>query len=631
MARLLSGAAWSRRGAAVARDRTASWLRRGAVVLGLARARLPLAVALSLAFGLMLVAALAGVLGLVFYAGTANTRTLLTDRTNLLLDTLEDKVNGLMQPAAQQLQVLADEVGTGDLAPEGLTQRHRALRAVMATTPQVAGIALLRPDLRAFRYLRGQGPIPVQDWSTLPEIRAIAERARPGDPVRWGAPVYSEALKQTVINAHLPVFRDGKLFVVVFAAVTLDTVVGYVDRLSGTIGQPVFVLQGRDRVVARPGLDTGLTGPTNPLPLLAEAGDPVLAAMWIGAEERLDLLGDVLRGEARRVTVPDRGAFIVLFREMPGFGDQPWVVGTYLPASVAGLEIDRLWRALELSLAGLVAAVAATFWLGRRMARPVERLAEAARGIQTLDLDRVPLLPRSHLRELDGAARAFNAMRNGLAWFETYVPRRLVRQLMANPSPDAVASRQLEATVLFTDIVGFSTLAEQLDAGEAASLLNRHFELLAGCVEATDGTVDKFLGDGMMAFWGAPTPQPDHAARAVRAALLIRDRLAAAGGAPLRLRLRVGVHTGPALVGNIGSRDRLNYTLVGDTVNVAQRLEQLGKEVAPGAEVVILVSAITAERAGDLAPLEPLGPRRIRGRDETVEVFRLGAPPAGRA
>ena len=214
-------------------------------------------------------------------------------------------------------------------------------------------------------------------------------------------------------------------------------------------------------------------------------------------------------------------------------------------------------------------------------------------------------------------------MRNGLAWFETYVPRRLVGQLMANPSPDVVASRQIEVTVLFTDIVGFSRLAEQLDAAQAANLLNQHFELLAGCVGETDGTVDKFLGDGMMAFWGAPVPQPDHAARAVRAALLIRDRLRTIDGFP-PLRLRIGLHTGPALVGNIGARDRLNYTLVGDTVNVTQRLEQLGKEIAPADPMVILASAATAAHAQGLCTVEPLGPwRAARPRRD-----RRGVPPA---
>jgi class 3 adenylate cyclase len=394
-----------------------------------------------------------------------------------------------------------------------------------------------------------------------------------------------------------------------------------VDELSASVGQPVFILQGRSRVVAAPGLDPDLLGPTRPLPLLAEIGDPVLAAIWAGSLQKADILDRGVRGAARLVTAPN-GEWLVLFREMPGFGDEPWIVGTYLPANVAGAEIRRLWHALILSLLCLLGAVAATFWLGRRMAKPVERLAEAAGYVQRLQLAAVPVLPRSHIKELDQAARAFNAMHNGLAWFETYVPRRLVGQLMANPSPEVVASREIEVTVMFTDIVGFSRLAEQLDATHAAELLNRHFELLAGCVGETDGTVDKFLGDGMMAFWGAPVPQPDHAARAVRAAILVRDRLREVAGSP-PLRLRIGLHTGPALVGNIGARDRLNYTLVGDTVNVTQRLEQLGKEVAPDAPIVILASAATAEHAAGVCQVEPLGPRQLRGRNETIEVFRL--------
>ena len=126
----------------------------------------------------------------------------------------------------------------------------------------------------------------------------------------------------------------------------------------------------------------------------------------------------------------------------------------------------------------------------------------------------------------------------------------------------------------------------------------------------------------MMAFWGAPVPQPDHAARAVRAALLIRDRLRA-DRTSASMRLRIGLHTGPALVGNIGARDRLNYTLVGDTVNVTQRLEQLGKEVAPDADIVILASATTAAHAGGLCAAQSLGAQQLRGRDEWMEVFAL--------
>jgi adenylate cyclase len=587
---------------------------------GFGRPRLPLAVALASAFGLMLLVALASVLALAFYAGTVNTRQLLADRTNLLLDSLENRIETFLAPVADVVRVIAGEIES-EANPADLLAERSALHGILAATPQVLGVLFVTPDLKAYRYLRSGGPQPPEDWSPYEPMRALLAAAKPGTGVAWGPPSWSPELKRTVINANLPVQRDGALYGVLFAAVGLDTMVQHVDELSVSVGQTVFVLQGRDRVVAVPGLDESIVGPEHPLPLLAEVGDPVLAAMWAGSTEPLDLFDRSVRGSGRLAIIAGQ-EWVVLYREIPGFGDQPWIVGTYLPASVAGAEIRRLWHALVLSVGCLIVAVAATFWLGRRMSRPVERLAEAAQHIRKLELAAVVELPRSRIRELDHAARAFNAMRNGLAWFETYVPRRLVRQLMANPSPEVVASRELEVTILFTDIVGFSRLAERLDATAAATLLNQHFELLAGCVGETDGTVDKFLGDGMMAFWGAPVPQPDHAARAVRAALLIRDHFRAEGGAD-SLRLRVGLHSGPVLVGNIGARDRLNYTLVGDTVNVTQRLEQLGKQVAPADPIVILASAATAAHAEGLCTVEPLGAHQLRGRDETVEVFRL--------
>jgi adenylate cyclase len=608
---------WAYRGV----DDTAALLRRLGVLLGLTRARLPLAAALALAFGLMMVVALGGVLGLAFYAGTANTRQLLTDRTNLLLDTLDQRVETLLTPVEEQLKAVAAEIADGDLDPEHLGRRQRTLRGILATSPQVAGIVFVAPDLQAYRYLRDEGARPPESWAQLESVRSAFEQAVESAGVIWGAPAWSEELRQTVINAHYPVFRDGKLLGMLYEAVTLGTMVRHVDQVSAAVGQPVFVLQGHNFAVAVPGLDTSVVGPDQPLPLLAETGNPVLAAMWAESDLSPISLGTSLRGVVREVEAAGQ-SWVIFYREVAGFGSQPWIVGTYLPASIAGAEIRRLWLALLLSGGCLVVAVAATFWLGRRMARPVEHLAEAARRIQKLDLTDMAPLPRSHIAELDHAARAFNAMRNGLAWFETYVPRRLVRQLMDNPSPDAVASRQLEVTVLFTDIVGFSRLAEHLDAAAAAELLNQHFELLASCVAETDGTVDKFLGDGMMAFWGAPLPQPDHALRAVRTALLVRDRLQVIDGFP-PLRLRIGIHTGPALVGNIGSRDRLNYTLVGDTVNVTQRLEQLGKEVAPADTIVIIASGETAVHADGLCEVVPLGARQLRGRDETVDIFRL--------
>jgi class 3 adenylate cyclase len=258
----------------------------------------------------------------------------------------------------------------------------------------------------------------------------------------------------------------------------------------------------------------------------------------------------------------------------------------------------------------------------------VRRLAAAADAIRALDPGRIRTLPRSPLRELDSAALAFNSMIKGLGWFATYVPRSLVLLLMRRGDAELV-SEERALTVLFTDMIGFSAISQRLTPPQLADFLNRHFGLLAACIEAEGGTVDKYIGDSVMAFWGAPEPQPDHAARACRAAKRIAEALhadntrrTAKGLRPVRVR--IGIHSGPAIAGNIGAPGRINYTLIGDTVNTAQRLEQLGKEVDDGvADAVVLVSGATAAEVHD-TELKPLGTHTLRGRADETEIYRLG-------
>src|SRR5690606_8705824 len=160
------------------------------------------------------------------------------------------------------------------------------------------------------------------------------------------------------------------------------------------------------------------------------------------------------------------------------------------------------------------------------IAQPVRRLAAVADALRALDPARIGALPRSPLRELDSAALAFNAMITGLRWFATYVPRSLVLMLMRRGDGELVSDERA-LTVLFTDMIGFSAIAQRLTPPQLADFLNRHFGLLAACIEAEGGTVDKYIGDSVMAFWNAPETQPDHAARACRAARRIAEALAA--------------------------------------------------------------------------------------------------------
>ncbi|WP_395623689.1 adenylate/guanylate cyclase domain-containing protein [Sphingomonas daechungensis] len=172
---------------------------------------------------------------------------------------------------------------------------------------------------------------------------------------------------------------------------------------------------------------------------------------------------------------------------------------------------------------------------------------------------------------------------------------------------------------MFTDIVGFTAKSQTMAPEETAEMLNRHFAHVIAAIEATGGTVDKFMGDGVMAFWGAPDIHTAHARAALDSAKAIAAAAPACG-----LRMRVGVHTGPVVAGNVGTRERLNYTILGDAVNVTQRIEELGHALMEADEqCCVLTSRQTFEAAGSPPEFTRAGEFTLRGRGDPVEIFRL--------
>ena len=206
--------------------------------------------------------------------------------------------------------------------------------------------------------------------------------------------------------------------------------------------------------------------------------------------------------------------------------------------------------------------------MGRSISTPVSRLALAADAVRTLNID-MPTERVSRFSELNSAEQAFRAMLTGLEVFIRYVPKNLVRRLIQLEAKGrGVEAEEREVTILFTDIAGYTSISDGMNPKELAGLLNNYFEVLVQPVTAQGGTVDKFIGDALMAFWNAPDEQDDHADLAINAALEIQkvthefnNERVAKGQKPLITR--IGVHTGRVLVGNIGASERMNYTIVG--------------------------------------------------------------------
>lgn len=202
---------------------------------------------------------------------------------------------------------------------------------------------------------------------------------------------------------------------------------------------------------------------------------------------------------------------------------------------------------------------------------------------------------------------------------QRYHSAAVVDQILAHQGgADApFLAEERELTVLFADIVGFTTRAERMAPSDVARLLNRCFSVMCDAVFAEQGTLDKFIGDAVLAVFGAPLDQPDHASRAARAALTMRRGIANLDIQP-PIQLRIALNTGRATVGDIGSPKRREYTVLGDVVNTCSRL--MTEACGPNQ---IVLSAATRRVLGDVGPVEPLGPVTLRGRAEVVDLFEL--------
>ena len=206
----------------------------------------------------------------------------------------------------------------------------------------------------------------------------------------------------------------------------------------------------------------------------------------------------------------------------------------------------------------------------------------------------------------------------------SFVPSQVAEHLAGGAG--AMIQQELEVTVLFSDIRGFSTIAERLSARDIAEIVGRHLGAMAEVVVEHGGTIDKFQGDAVMAIFGAPDPLPGHAASALRCAIAMQRRQAELNSQGwgsdqvAQLGVGIGLNTGTVIAGAIGGGGRLEYTVIGDAVNVAQRLQS----EAEGGEIVAAASTVAA--APDI-PCEAIGSRSVKGREEPVEVFRVVAAP----
>ena len=283
-------------------------------------------------------------------------------------------------------------------------------------------------------------------------------------------------------------------------------------------------------------------------------------------------------------------------------------------------ERRRLFIVAMLFVAAMLPIV---LWIGAILARSLRNLARQTDSIQRFELaDHPPV--HSAIREIDDLGHSVSTMRTVVRTFSSFVPKRLVQQLVASGTPMQLGGTRREITVLFTDVADFTAKTEKADPTDVMVYTSRYFAAMSETIMAHQGTVDKFIGDAVMAIWNAPVDDPNHVLNACAAVLACTRRNAALNREfetenwPA-YQTRYGLHVGDAVAGNIGSADRMNYTVLGATINLAARLEGLNKNYGTS----ILVSEALKARAEPAFVFRSVDRIKPKGFAEAFTIYEL--------
>jgi adenylate cyclase len=440
--------------------------------------------------------------------------------------------------------------------------------------------------------------------------------------------LYSSKAGLNYSNANPVYDPHGKLLCVISIDMRLEDLSQFMQRLKvGNAGKP-FILDPEYHVIAMP-LDEG-----RGLDLLVKR---VITHGWIDyslfpPEEIKDptIRHAVLR--YRNTPNLDQRGYLA-FHDPSGqrilasftpIAKYKFTLGVVVPeAAILGPIKRDLNISLILSGGFFLVSLGLAYRISRAIAKPLATLAVEVDRIRQLDLSDVPPVP-TRISEVARIGESVQNMRKGLLSFSKYVPADVVNRLLHLRKEAEIEGERRELTLFFSDIADFTSISEQLSPEQLVARLGDYFQEVTGILIEASGTVDKFIGDAVMGFWGAPNPLPDHARRACGAALAAQAAIAALnrrweaeGDRPFHTRM--GIHTGEAIVGNVGFEGRMNYTAMGDTVNLASRLEGLNKYYGTR----ILISETTLTAAGDALLTRHVDRVTVKGRERAIAICEL--------
>lgn len=419
---------------------------------------------------------------------------------------------------------------------------------------------------------------------------------------------YSGEVRTLGTTSATPVYMNDKLVGVFGVDVKLDSLSALLAKLKTTPNGLTFIVNKEGKIVAHPKVQYALKD-------ISE-----LDAKWAAEAYRY-----FKENKDNEFQFEENGEkYIATVYDVPGFKYDNWHIFVIVPVQDI---IGPVWRAnlITLLLCGVIflLGLALVSILSRHISAPIRALADDLLRVKEFDIDTTQRV-RSRVKEVHMMSTAIHAMKVGLQSFERYVPQKLVKKLISSGEAATLGGRKRRVTMFFSDIADFTSISEKVGDEKIMTQMNEYFDSLAKTISHYSGTVDKYIGDSLMAFWGAPVRDPDHVLNACHAAIACQKSVAlqnkqweAVGKVPFPTR--IGVHCGDVVIGNLGSSDRINYTAIGDNVNVASRLEQLNKVY--GTEIII--SEAVYNEVGDKFIVRLLDRVIVKGRSTPHNIYQL--------
>ncbi len=576
-------------------------------------------------FGGLVLLSIGGVLYMSVAANFTNTFSLLNTRTLQLIAGMERSIASETNQVEFALRGLERLHNDGTIDLENEADRKKILPTTLRSTQVIEALSITFKDGTIAGFLRAPNG----------QIRSLnTETASGVDVEKWpktteagNKPIWTGSVLRDNVMFHEAVqtlHRDGQPIAQIKASVGGRSINRLVASFANDEITTAFVLNDQGKIIAH----SEITSLFKETPTVAVGDFPTIAMkQFSGAKQ----LRGFVEGEADKDTFQvsrsrnEFGNYFYITKLKPIFSNVPYTLGAYFKASDMTAELRRAGTTATVGLIALFLTLLAAVILTSYLSKPMRRISDATRRFSRLELDGFEPLPRSRVQELDTQSAGINSMHTALNQFSRYVPQKLVARILESGS-EVTRPVERPVTVMFTDIANFTAGSENLDAAEITTMLNEHFELISRQIARCHGTVDKYLGDGVMAFWGAPETDDNHAAHAIQAATAIKhafelqcDNYREEKRPPMQLR--IGIHSGRAIVGNVGGDDRTNYTVIGHTVNVANRIEQLGKELINSSDVVISISSDCFEAAGQPDGFASAGAHVIRGSSKPLSLY----------